>query len=372
MRGHKSVIMVVDDITESKQAEEQQRLLSTITENMSEGVYLVRMSDGIIVYTNPRFEKLFGYDLDEMVGKHVSIVNAPTEKDPEETAKEIMAFIDQHGHWQGEIENIKKDGMPFWCYASVSAFDHPQHGRVIATLHTDITERKQAEEERKIQLSVEQLRAEFLTIETEGELLSATNRLHSGLQGIIDFNDCGVNIVDLDNRVFTTYVVFSDGSRGSDTSALPPAIEEAVATQIPVYRANEEDKKRYKDLNPQPRSILDVPFLGGTIAINSLEEDAFSERDIKIITRYAQVMSEGFQRLQGITERKQAEETLREKERQWHLFSLATSNMLWNWNFEDDSVERNIVFEITFGYSNEEVTPTISWSVHHEAFSPML
>ena len=137
------------DITERKRAEESLRLQSEIAANMSEGVYLIRASDGVIVYTNPKFEEIFGYGPDEMLGKHVSIVNAPTEKSPEETAKEISEFINKHGFWRGEINNIKKDGTPFWCYASVSMFDHPEHGKVWVVVHTDITERKRAEENLK-------------------------------------------------------------------------------------------------------------------------------------------------------------------------------------------------------------------------------
>ncbi|MCH7676321.1 PAS domain-containing protein [candidate division KSB1 bacterium] len=45
---------------ERKQVVEELRLHKEILENMSEGVYLIRTSDGVIVYTNPRFEQLFG------------------------------------------------------------------------------------------------------------------------------------------------------------------------------------------------------------------------------------------------------------------------------------------------------------------------
>jgi len=136
----------IRDITESMRAEEALHLQSEIMQNMAEAVYLIRASDGVIVYTNPAFEWLFGYGPGEMVGKHVSVVNAPTDKSPEETAKEITAALDRTGAWRGEILNIKKDGTPFWCYANVSTFDHPGHGRVWVTYHTDITERKEAEE----------------------------------------------------------------------------------------------------------------------------------------------------------------------------------------------------------------------------------
>lgn len=119
---------------------------SKIITNMLEGVYLIRAKDGIIVYTNPMFEKMFGYGHGEMLGKHVSVVNAPTDKDPIKTAKEITAYINKHGMWKGEILNIKKDGTHFWSYAVVSIIDHPEHGKVFVSAHTDITERKKAEE----------------------------------------------------------------------------------------------------------------------------------------------------------------------------------------------------------------------------------
>lgn len=64
-----------------------------------------------------------------------------------------------------------------------------------------------------------------------------------------------------------------------------------------------------------------------------------------------------------ISKHKKAEKYLSEKEQQWQLFSQATSNLLWNWDFSDDSVERNTAFQTTFGYSSEEVSPTIAWWV---------
>jgi len=134
------------DITERKKAEDELGLYGEITVNMSEGVYAIRASDGIIVYTNPKFEQMFGYGPGELIGKHVSVVNAPTEKSPQETAKGIIDTLNKKGVWRGEICNVKKDGTPFWCYASVSTFEHAEHEKVWVTVHTDITERKKAEE----------------------------------------------------------------------------------------------------------------------------------------------------------------------------------------------------------------------------------
>jgi PAS domain S-box-containing protein len=158
-------IGLFSDITERKRIEEELRLQSEVTSHLSEGIYLIRASDVAIVYTNPRFEQMFGYGLGEMIGKHASIVNAPTDMDPQKTAVEITKVIRKTGAWRGEIENIKKDGTPFWCYASVSLFDHPQYGQVMVAAHTDITERKRVEQELKE-------RTDFLDTITESSALS--------------------------------------------------------------------------------------------------------------------------------------------------------------------------------------------------------
>ncbi|MCK4384195.1 MAG: PAS domain S-box protein, partial [Candidatus Lokiarchaeota archaeon] len=143
--GEKKILINIRNITDRKKKEEEIRLQSEIIENMSEGVYLIKLDDGTIVYTNPAFEEMFGYNPGEMIGRDVSIVNAPTEKAPEETRNEIVGILKEVGEWHGEVLNIKKDGTPFWCYANVSLFDHPKYGRVIVSVHTDITERKNTE-----------------------------------------------------------------------------------------------------------------------------------------------------------------------------------------------------------------------------------
>jgi two-component system, LuxR family, sensor kinase FixL len=129
----------------ARQVEQELRLGSEIATQLSEGVFLIKTSDQRIVFANPRFEQMFGYGPGELIGKHVSIVNAPTDRDPEETAGEIAAALATGKRWQGEVCNRKKDGAHFWCYASVSTFDHADFGPVWVAVHKDITDRKRAE-----------------------------------------------------------------------------------------------------------------------------------------------------------------------------------------------------------------------------------
>src|SRR5262249_6686586 len=124
------------------------RLQATIATHLSEGVFLVRASDGVIVFANPRFEEMFGYDTGQLLGKHVSSVYAPGEVSLEHLAEKITAQLQTTGMWQGEVENRKSDGSRLWCHASVSSFEHPQFGTVWIAVHTDISDRKRLEEER--------------------------------------------------------------------------------------------------------------------------------------------------------------------------------------------------------------------------------
>lgn len=131
-----------------EKTEQQLQLQETILKNLSEGVYLIRVKDNKIIYVNSRFEEMFGYQPGELINKDVSIVNAPNGETGKEVANKIIEVLKKQKEWHGEIKNLKKDGTPFWCSASVSTFEHPEYGMVWISVHTDITERKKAEKEK--------------------------------------------------------------------------------------------------------------------------------------------------------------------------------------------------------------------------------
>lgn len=138
------------DITERKKIEEQlysnMRLQSKITQNIAEGIFLVRAEDGVIVYANRKFEMMFGYEAGELDGKPVSILNAPTDTAAEEVSAKVGRILHRDGQWDGELRNIRKDGSTFWSYVSVSTFQHPEYGAVWLGAQRDITGQRQSQE----------------------------------------------------------------------------------------------------------------------------------------------------------------------------------------------------------------------------------
>jgi PAS domain S-box-containing protein len=137
---------IAHDVTARKQADRDVRLHAAIMNNVAEGIHLIGLDDLTIRWTNERFTRMFGYEPGELDGKHVDVVNAPTDRTPAETRTSIVDILKENGEWHGEVRNIKRDGTHFWCYADVSLFDHPEYGKVFVSAHTDITARKLTEE----------------------------------------------------------------------------------------------------------------------------------------------------------------------------------------------------------------------------------
>jgi PAS domain S-box-containing protein len=134
------------DITAQKQMQQTLELQSVIMNNMAGGVCLVSATDWSIVYANPKFAAMFGYEPNELQGRSVNILNYD---DPSQKAEQATAYIthqiETNGEASYEVHNIKKDGTPFWCWAHTTLFDHPDYGKVYVAVQDDITDRKQAE-----------------------------------------------------------------------------------------------------------------------------------------------------------------------------------------------------------------------------------
>jgi PAS domain S-box-containing protein len=130
------------DISDRKQIEQQLELQAIIVKNMAEGICLVRVADEAIVYANPKFEQMFGYDANELTGKHVSVLNYGDEN--KETTRALMQKIMAHGEATYEVQNVRKNGTCFWCGATTSVFEHPEHGTVLVAVQQDITKQKRA------------------------------------------------------------------------------------------------------------------------------------------------------------------------------------------------------------------------------------
>ena len=135
---------IARDITERKKLEDKLRQLSRATEQSPAAIFLTD-TRGNLEYANPKFTKLTGYALTEIVGQNTRLLKSG-ETLPE-TYQDLWETILAGGEWQGELHDRKKNGEHFWVHASISPITNNE-GVIthFLSVSEDITERRQLEE----------------------------------------------------------------------------------------------------------------------------------------------------------------------------------------------------------------------------------
>jgi len=130
-------------IEKVQRAEEEIAMLAHSLRSVNECVSITDLEDNI-QFVNESFLKTYGYDENELVGKHISIVRS--QNNPPELVKEILPATISGG-WMGELWNKRKDGSVFPIYLSTTRIND-NDGKTLGLIGVakDITERKHSEE----------------------------------------------------------------------------------------------------------------------------------------------------------------------------------------------------------------------------------
>ncbi len=170
-------------------------------------------------------------------------------------------------------------------------------------LEREVAERRQAEAAVNVSLALQRVRNESLRIEHPEDWHSVVVTCQREIKGLINCDGFSINFLNLEEDTFYNYIVGENGAVlvRPTTSGIPPALREAVDLNAVAYRRNPEEIVRAGGvLRPESKSIADAPFNGGTVAINSKREDAFSARDIEVLSEFSQVISEANRRLRDV------------------------------------------------------------------------
>jgi PAS domain S-box-containing protein len=311
--------MLQADITERKRVEETLRLQSEIITNMSEGVNVIRASDKKIIYTNPRFDSLFGYEQGELIGKSVAILNEDTsEKTAQEIADSIEKAVIEKEQFLSEILFRRKEGSPFWCLIHVSAYQHPEYGQVYISVHSDITEKKRLGE----------------TLEKERKELKL----------IIDSSPIIVFYKDKEGRFIRINRTFAETLNMPEENFLGKTVFDLYSPQI-AQGMTDDDQEVFQSLRPKLNIIEQYESASGIRWVQTDKIPVCDNHGVSIgLIGFAQ----------DITVRKQAENMLHEtKERYRNIFEntvMGISQALP----DGPLITANNAYAQMYGYANAE------------------
>ena len=299
----------------------------------------------------------------------------------EEERVRFRAFIDevlrtgetQDLEWAGENESGR---ALFWRIRARALSDASGEVAGGMVLREDITE---AKGQQIRQDALRRVRDAVWQMENSEDIRDVLSALRTGLRELgVPFQDCGINLVhpDGDPPVVSYNSLGSDGEWQSPEDAwggdlISRIWQEGALSYRPDLEAEDPhgEHPRYEEHFGHPvRSVVDVPFSRGTLALNSPLPNAFSDHHVAILRAMGEVLSEGFGRVEDlqnleqrnreleaeISERRRAEEATRESEHNLVAAQRLAHIGSWVWLLDTDQVACSDEMLRIWGYAPEK------------------
>ncbi len=320
------VVAIYDDVTEQKQAEESLRLsqakLESIFRAAPTGIGVV--ANRVFVEVNDRICEISGYSRDELIGTSARILY-PSDEDYEYVGQEKYRQIQERGTGTVETQWLCKDGQIRQILLSSTPLDVNDLSIGVTFTAMDITERKRSEE--ALSESEEKYRTIF----------------QSGSQGFYIMTDV---FLECNQQACRLWACEREDIIGHSPVEFSPELQ-------PDGRRSEVSARSYIEAaqaGDPPRFYWQHHRKDGVLIDCEITLDAIAIGDRTVLLAS----------VTDITERKRAEEALRESKQRMELALRGADLGTWDWNVATGEVNFNNRWAQMLGYTLDEIDPNVS------------
>ncbi|HRF99568.1 MAG TPA: PAS domain-containing sensor histidine kinase [Bacteroidia bacterium] len=244
--------------------------LNALFEHTTEGIIIANQA-GTIIRANPSSEKLFGYELGELLNQKIEVL-VPNKYSHTHEKHRDGYNKNPHSRSMGkglDLFGKRKDGKEFPIEISLSHYKTNDEMFIIAFI-IDRTERKEAEERIKrvnaeLELKVEE-RTKILK-ETLRQLEASKDELSAALEKEKELNDMKSRFVTMASHEFRT----------------PLSTILSSASLIGKYKNTEEEDKRHKHVDRIKSAVTNMTLiLNDFLSAGKLEEGKITVNLVKI------------------------------------------------------------------------------------------